>query len=145
MIKKTNLRSNQGFTALDATAAIVIVSLMITLISTITYNAYTQLLSTHKNAMATSYAVEILEKVNKLRYDDSSIANGTYQTSEDNPTILGININSGYTAILGIQDYNKTAGNTTKRDLIKIVTAIIVYEDAGVEKNIMIKTLKLND
>ena len=145
MSKKSNLKSDNGFTAIDISVAIVILTLMITLISTITYNAYTQLLSTHKTSVATMYAVEILEKVSKTQYDSSKLLEGTYRTTEDNPNILGIDISTGYTAILGVQDYNKIAGNAGKEDLIKIITVAIVYDDSGIEKNIMYKTLKLND
>jgi len=144
MKKSIKLKSNKGFTELDVCVAIIITSIMIALISTIAYNTYTQLLATHRNSVATSYAVDVLEKINKLNYNDSSIANGTYQTTSENSNILGIKINPRYTVVLNVQDHNKTSGNTAKRDLIKIITVAIAYEEAGIEKNIMIKTLKLN-
>jgi len=144
MKKSIKLKSNKGFTELDVCVAIIITSIMIALISTIAYNTYTQLLATHRNSVATSYAVDVLEKINKLNYNDSSIANGTYQTTSENSNILGIKINPRYTVVLNVQDNNKTSGNTAKRDLIKIITVAIAYEEAGIEKNIMIKTLKLN-
>lgn len=135
------LKSEKGFTTMDATVAIVIVTLSLVLIATIIYNTYTQVLSTHKNSMATFYAVEVLEKVNKLEYYDVYLQQGTLTSDK---TILDIPIDTNYVVTLNIQDYNKQQGNTDKQDLIKTVEVIVEYTDNNMQKNISIKTLKLN-
>lgn len=136
------LKSEKGFSAADGAIAVVIISLSIVLISSLIYNTYVQVLSTHRNSMATLYAVEILEKVNKLPYSSDSLAQGTKSTKGGN--MLGIAIDDNYQVELGIQDYNKTTNNTGKQDLIKIVEVAVSYIENGVQKNIRMKTLKIN-
>jgi len=127
------IKSENGFTAMDATISIIIVSLSLALISSIIYNTYTQALSTHKNSMATMYAVEILEKINKLDYNDESLEQNTIIS---NGSILGINIDQGYQVNVNI--------NEEKEEFIKKITVIVSYEDENMNKNITIETLKLN-
>lgn len=137
------LKSEKGFTTADATVAIIIITLSLSLIATLVYNSYVQVLSTHKSSMATFYAVQILEKVNKLEYYDVYLQEGT-TTKTPEGTLLDIPIDNNYNATLNIQDYNKQEGNEDKQDLIKTVEVIISYTDNSEPKNISIKTLKLN-
>ena len=136
------LKSENGFSATDGTLAVIIVSVFLVLIASLIYNTYVQVLATHRNAMATLYAVEVLEAVNKLDYSDGSLNQGT--TSTQGGSILGVSIDSNYLVELGIQDYNQTSGNTGKQDLIKIVEVAVSYMENNIQKNISIKTLKLN-
>ena len=135
------LKSEKGFTAIDGTIAVIIISIGITLISTLIYNTYVQVLSAHKNSMATYYAVQILEKVNKLDYYDIYLKQGE---TTSNSSILDVPIDDQYTITLNIQDYNKQAGNETKKDLIKIITVTVQYLDNNLNKNISIQTIKMN-
>lgn len=135
------LKSEKGFSAMDGTIALIIVALALGLIATLVYNTYIQALSTHKNSMATFYAVEVLEKANKMEYYDVYLQQGTKTTSE---SILDIPVDSNYTITLDIKDYNKLPGNEEKKDLIKILEVTVKYDDNDVEKNITLKTLKYN-
>lgn len=139
MIKK--IKSENGFTTIDATIAIIIVSLALVLISSIVYNTYLQVLSTHKSAMSTFYLVQVLEKANKLDYNDINLNEGIL-TSEGENQILDIPIDANYVVTLNIKKYNKTEGNTDKLDLIKILEAKVSYTDNKLQKDIIIKTLK---
>lgn len=140
---KGKMKSQKGFTTMDATIAIIIITISLGLITTVVYNNYTQILSTHKNSMATFYAVEVLEQANKLEYDDIYLSEGI-RTSEQDGTILDIPIDSSYTVNLNISKYNNIEGNIDKQDLIKILEVIVKYTDNNIEKNISIKTLKLS-
>lgn len=144
MVQK--LKSEEGFTTLDTAIALVIISISLILIANIIYNSYLQVLSTHRNAMATFYAVEILEKIQKLDYNDLYLKHGE-RTIEEIPNedvnkILDIPIEKTYTANLKVEDYNKLAGNENKEDILKIVEVTVGYIENDINKNITIKTLK---
>ena len=141
MIKK--IKQQNGFTTTDATIAIIIVTFALILISTIVYNTYIQTLSTHKNSMATFYAVEVLEKVQKLDYNDVYLEEGVLDSNVSNE-ILGIPIDSNYNVKLYIEKYNSSEHNIGKEDIIKILKVEVKYTDDKLVKNIEISTLKLN-
>ena len=138
-----NLRNNKGFTAIDAAIGVVILAIGISALGIIVYNTLNQVDSTQKNSVATFYAVQVLEKINELDYNDVYLAEGT-ATSTGTNKIIGLNVSEEFTVTLNIQNYNSTAGNTDKQDLIKIIDVTVSYEDNELEKNINIKTLKKN-
>ena len=138
-----NLKNNKGFTAIDAAIGVVILAIGISALGIIVYNTLNQVDSTQKNSVATFYAVQVLEKINELDYNDVYLAEGT-ATSTGTNKIIGLNVSEEFTVTLNIQNYNSTAGNTDKQDLIKIIDVTVSYEDNELEKNINIKTLKKN-
>ena len=138
-----NLRNNKGFTAIDAAIGVMILTIGISALGIIVYNTLNQVNSTQKNSVATFYAVQVLEKINELDYNDVYLAEGT-ATSTGTNKIIGLNVSEEFTVTLNIQNYNSTAGNTDKQDLIKIIDVTVSYEDNKLEKNINIKTLKKN-
>ena len=136
------LKSEKGFSTADGAIAVVIITISVVLIASLVYNTYVQVLATHRNSIATLYAVEVLEKVNKLAYSSNDLKEGV--KNSDPGSILGVAILDNYRVELKIQDYNKMPGNTNKRDLIKIITVAVSYMENNIQKNISMKTLKIN-
>ena len=137
---KINIKSSTGFSTADAIIGISIFMTLSIVVIALLFNLYNTNMSNHKLAMATNYAVEILENAKILGYNDSRLRAGNYEGNE----ILGVNLPENYIAKLNVIDYNKLQENTQKRDLIKILEVNIEYEDGNLVKNIKIRTLKLN-
>lgn len=137
--KKMN--SNKGYVAADAVLGIAIFIILSTLSILLLINIYNTNLSMHRVAMATNYAVEILENAKLLDYTDSNLQEGKYEGK----SLLGVNLSDNYTAKLNIKDYNKIEGNENKENVIKILELDIEYQDGELTKNIKINTLKLNN
>ena len=143
---KDKFKQNAGIAEMDIIIAMIIVVIFITMISMITINVYSSLVSMQKAAVCTDYAVKIFEHAELLPYDDARLEEGTYtkdygQTDND---ILGIIVDTNYKVELTITDYNKTTGNEDKKDLVKILDVRVYYKENNLEKNIDIKTLKIN-
>ena len=133
--------SASGFIAAEAVLGIGIFILLSTLAITVILNIYSTNLSTHRLAMATNYAVEILENAKSLNYYDSKLASGEYEGND----ILGVDLAENYIAKLTVKDYNKLEGNEGKENVIKILKINIEYQDGELTKNIEMNTLKLNN
>lgn len=145
MTIKKKIKKQDGFTGVELAVAVVIVSIFIGLIGTLIFNVYIYTTSAARNSQATTYAVDILEKADKLYYDDTLLNTGVYTTDNSNRQILGINIANGYEASLKIEKYNEQAGNTDKLDLIKILEVNIDYTVGSNSNNVNIKTLKIKE
>ncbi|MCL2860132.1 MAG: hypothetical protein FWF46_06200 [Oscillospiraceae bacterium] len=143
---KNKLRQNNGVIEMDIIIAMIIVVIFITMISMITINVYSSLVSTQKAAVCTDYAVKIFENAELLPYDDERLKAGTYTKDygQADNEILGIIIDTNYKVELNITDYNKIPGNEDKQDLIKKLDLRVYYKENNLEKNIDIQTLKIN-
>lgn len=133
---KRYLQSQNGFTGIDVSIAIVILFIFTILISTIFVNIYLQLISAQRNATANFYATSISELVDKMYYQD--ITNESMLES-----INGMNIANGYTATVQVERYvpeGYTEQNS--KDLVKIVTISIQYNVGQATKNISIRRIK---
>lgn len=136
-----NRKSSKGYVAAEAVLAIGIFIILSTLIITLLFNVYNTNLSSHRLAMATNYAVEILENIKLLNYYDSKLDAGNYEGRD----LLGVNLEENYIAKLNIIDYNKLEGNEHKENLIKVLEINIEYQDGDLTKNVKINTLKINN
>ena len=135
------MKSQKGYVMIDAILGIGIFIILSVLIISLIFNIYNTNLSSHRLAMATNYAVEILENAKLLNYYDSKLNAGNYEGNE----VLGVKLSDNYIAKLNVIDYNKLAGNEGKENLIKILEINIEYKDSELTKNIKINTLKINN
>ena len=135
-----NLKSASGYVAADAALGIGIFLILSVLVVALLFNIYSINISSHRLAMATNYAVEILENAKSLNYYDSKLKAGTYENTE----LLGVKMEENYIAKLNRIDYNKLQGNEKKENLIKILQLNIEYNDGDLKKNIKFNTLKYN-
>lgn len=138
---KISKKSSKGYVAVDATLGIAIFIILSTLVITVLLNIYNINLSSHRLAMATNYAVEILENAKSLNYYDSKLNDGNYESKE----LLGVTLGENYIAKLNIIDYNKIEGNESKENVIKVLELNIEYQEGKLTKNVKINTLKINN
>jgi len=135
------IKNENGYTAVDAILGVGIFLLLSGAAIFLMLNIYNANLSMHRVAMATNYAVQILENAKLLNYYDSKLNEGMYEGKE----LLGVTLSDNYNAKLNIKDYNKLEGNENKENLLKILELDINYQDGNLVKNIKIHTLKENN
>ncbi len=111
-----SIREEKGITGTDAIIAIIVLTFFVSVISTVIINISSSSEAVKRNSNATSYAVAILEKANKLYYDD---------ITEEN-LVSGINIPNGY--IVNIQISKLSDADPTKEDLVKKITVSVTYK-----------------
>lgn len=132
IIKK--IKSNKGVTLTDVGVAIIIIMLLGVVIANMFYNIYLNVSLIRLNATAVNYAVNILEDIDRLPYEE---VNNNLLVLKD------YNIKSMFTAKIDVENYNEQ--NTDKEDLIKIVTLTISYNMSGESDEIIFKKLKIKE
>ena len=73
-MKDINVKSESGFTMTDLAAALIIFAMFASLIGTLMYTAFRTELQTKIAGQANFYAIEILEDIDKITYDE--VVNG---------------------------------------------------------------------
>ena len=67
---KNLIRSNKGFTMQDLAIATLIITIFVGLISTLMYSVYKTNVKTNLTSQMATYAVQILEDIDKIPYED---------------------------------------------------------------------------
>ena len=74
MVKKTKfkniIKSNKGFTMQDLIIATLIITIFVGLIGTLMYSVYNVNIRTDLTSQMATYAVQILEDIDKISYDE---------------------------------------------------------------------------
>jgi len=107
---------------------------------------------------ANGYIIDVFEYLDKIYYDavseDALIKyfNNKYYYQEDGITpnedaevMAGSDegaINTPFKAIISMQNYNQTEGNTNKLDLVKEITMTVKYKLGNKEQEITVKRIK---
>lgn len=133
---KINLKSNKGFTMQDLLIACFIITLFVGIISTMMFSAYKTNMTANLMSQMTMYAVQILEDIDKISYEDvQSKTEQEYRTQFQIPAGFGIDIQ--------ISNYGEGVENI--QDLIKIVKLTISYSFQGNTEELTINRLKIKE
>lgn len=141
-----NLKSEKGFTGIDITVALIIITLFVSIITVIFYNITKSSKEMERNSEATYIATDIIEKFKASNYDElkttTNEENDNYvsieQYNQDNKGIISdINITDGYTVSINVEQYNPE-GETL--DIVKIVKVKVEYKLGTEVKNVELKT-----
>lgn len=134
-INKLNIKSEKGFTMQDLVGAIIVLSLFVGIIGMLMTSVVKVNLKTRMSASATNYAIQILEDIDKISYEEvtSSLAN-SYPSK--------FLIPSGFTVNLEVENYNE---GTDKQDLVKTVKLTISYTLFNEKEDLVINKLKMKE
>lgn len=132
---KQTIRSNSGFTVTDLVIALIIFLIFSGLVVTAFYSSYVTNAKMKITASATNYAIQILEDIDKITYDEvKNEMEDMYRNK--------FSIPDGYSLKIEVSNYNE--GNQ-KEDLIKNVTLIIAYKVVGDTEKIVINKIKVKE
>lgn len=129
-IKKI-VKSEKGFTMQDLLIACFIITLFVGIITTMMSSTFKVNAKTKLTSQMTLYAVQILEDIDKISYEDVQ-----KKTGEDYKRQFSIP--EGYDVSLNILDYGK-------QDVIKIVDLKISYILNGETNDFTVKRLKIKE
>ena len=129
-------RTQNGISVMDISISIIILILFIGVISHYSVQSVEHMAQTQLGAIASNYAVQILERTDKLSYDE--VNNSLNNTIEQDLKML-----DGYNAQIQVTSYNED--DSTKKDIIKIVTVRVSYMYRDKEESISIKKLKIKE
>lgn len=128
---KTIVESEKGFTMQDLLIACFIITLFVGIITTMMSSTFKVNAKTKLTSQMTLYAVQILEDIDKISYEDVQ-----KKTGEDYKRQFSIP--EGYDVSLNILDYGK-------QDVIKIVDLKISYILNGETNDFTVKRLKIKE
>lgn len=134
-MRKLNLKSEKGFTMADLVAAIMIFSTFTGIIGALMFSSFKTNLQTKMAGIAGNYAIQILEDIDKITYDE--VKNGMenrYKSKFQIPKNFDINIE--------VSNYNE--GNN-KEDLIKIVKLTVTYKLGESSEKLVFNRLKVKE
>lgn len=134
--KKLNIKSEKGFTMQDLIIAILLLSLFVTFLSSLMYSVYITNAKTNLTSQMATYAVQILEDIDKISYEEvnSALAQSYYSK---------FNIPKGYNIDLQISNYGEGIGNV--QDVIKIVNLTISYQIQDDTEQFSVEKLKIKE
>ena len=119
---KLNIKSEKGFTMEDLTIALLIITLFVGVVSTMMYKVYKIKLKTDLTSQMVMYAVQILEDIDKIAYEEVKPELAKIYNSK-------FSIPQGYEIEIQVSNYGE--GRANIKDLIKIVRLNISYTFSG--------------
>ena len=125
------IKSNKGFTIQDIIVAMTVLVLFTGIIGGSIVAIYKVQAETKLSSSATLYAIQIIENIDKISYDD--VKDGdlrTWRTDYGIPAIMNIDLN--------VSQYNEN-------DTIKLVKLTISYEFSGETQTLVLEKLKTKE
>lgn len=125
------IKSNKGFTIQDIIVAMTVLVLFTGIIGGSIVAIYKVQAETKLSSSATLYAIQIIENIDKISYDD--VKDGdlrTWRTDYGIPDIMNLD--------LDVSAYNEN-------DTIKIVKLTISYEFSGKTQTLVLEKLKVKE
>lgn len=134
-MKEINVKSESGFTMTDLAVAIIIFTMFASLIGTLMYTAFRTELQTKIAGQANFYAIEILEDIDKITYDE--VVNGMESHYRDI-----FSISNSYDLKIEVTNYNE---GTNKEDLIKNFKLTITYKLDNNTESLVVNKIKVKE
>ncbi len=126
-----NIASNKGFTMTDVVIALIIFTIFTGTIGSFMYASYKMNLQTKMSGSAVNYAMEILEDIDKIAYEE--VTNGM-----ESKYIQKYAIPSGFRLSIQVSNYKE-------EDIIKKVKVTVSYELAKNTQDIVIERMKIKE
>jgi len=136
------IKEEKGFTGIDIAISLIVITIFISIIANLIANINLTAQDTNRKTIATSYAVQEIEKIKAQGYSDSydskGIAKEEVLKEED---IYNGSEFTGYNKKIVIRDYVLVVNDTTKKsNIVKEITVNISYKVGNKEKNVKIST-----
>ena len=136
------IKEEKGFTGIDIAISLIVITIFIAMIANLIANINLTAQDTNRKTIATSYAVQEIEKIKSQGYIESYDSKGI--TKEDilkEEDIYNGSEFTGYNKKVVIRDYVLVVNDTTKKsNIVKEITVNISYKVGNKEKNVKIST-----
>ena len=145
------IKNQEGFTSIDLTVSIILITLFIALIVAIMYTINANFISIERRTEATNYAINEIETLKAQNFEDlqdtptdgtNDFVNMTEKEGEGNTTIEKT---TGFSKKITIIDYSNLPENqgddTIVSGLVKKVTVEIAYKEGEEIKTVELSTV----
>lgn len=137
-----SIKDEKGLTGIDIAISIILITIFISIIGNLIVNINLNSKSTQRKTIATSYAIQEIEKIKAQgyidNYDNKGIEEEDILKEED---ILDNGKLTGYSKKISIKDYVLIQNDNTKQpNLVKEVKVQILYKVANREQHVEIST-----
>lgn len=133
-IKK--IKTSNGISMTDVIIAVLILCMFVGVIGNLYYKISYQSHMVRFDAIATYYTVKIAEEIDRISYEEvTNDLNTTLKQTLGIPDLINITVD--------VENYNSS--DTSKKDIIKIVTIKAEYEVLNEKQTYEIKTLKVKE
>jgi len=136
MDKVNKIKSDKGVSGVDIVISMLVIVLFAGLIAGLFYQIYYYSTSIRLDALAVDYAVKIAEKTDRLTYEE--VNNNLNNNLREEFEML-----SSYNANVSVENYSNI--DSSKKDIIKIVTIKISYKFMDKTEDYTIKKLKIKE
>ena len=137
------IEEEKGVTGIDLAISIIIITIFIAMVGNLIININLNSKDTQRKTIATSYAMQEIEKIKAKGYIDSYNDKGINQEDkiEEDDIIDSNNNFTGYHKKVSIKDYVLIQeDNTKKANLVKKITVEISYKLKNNDKSVSIST-----
>ena len=137
------IKEEKGVTGIDLAISIIIITIFIAMVGNLIININLNSKDTQRKTIATSYAMQEIEKIKAKGYIDSYNDKGINQEDkiEEDDIIDSNNNFTGYHKKVSIKDYVLIQeDNTKKANLVKKITVEISYKLKNNDKSVSIST-----
>lgn len=143
-----HIREEKGLAGIDIAISVMILTIFVALIASLIANINSYSSDTEKKTIATSYAVQEIEKIKAQGYIDAYNGRGIDKDDDDDDDdvfseedIVENGEFTGYHKKILINDYTRlNKENTYQSNLVKKITVEISYKSGAEEKNVRIST-----
>ena len=135
------IKNQRGFTGIDISISIIIITIFIAMIGNLIININLNYKDTERKTIATSYAIQEIEKIKSQGYIDDYQEVGINQEDifKEEDIVDENGVFTGYHKKVLIKDYI-LRDNTKQKNLVKEITIEISYKLANKDKDIRILT-----
>lgn len=137
------IKGEKGFSQIDIVISIILITIFIALIGNLIVNINLNSKNIERKTVATSYAVQEIERIKAKKYIDDYEDKGIEKEDiiEEEDIVDSTGNFSGYHKKIFIKDYVLLQGDNTKQaNLVKEVTVEVLYKIGNEDKNVKIST-----
>lgn len=137
------IKEEKGFSQIDIVISIILITIFIALIGNLIVNINLNSKNVERKTIATSYAVQEIEKIKAQKYIDNYDDKGIDKEDviEEKDIVDSEGNFSGYHKRISIKDYVLIQGDNTKQvNLVKEIIVEVSYKIGNKDKNVKIST-----
>lgn len=139
-MREKHLKANKGISMTDIVVAISILMLFVGVIGNLYYQVALQSNMIRLNTIAVYYSIKIAENIDRITYDNVTNELNNNNTLKDT---CKIEIIDPFKVTINVENYNKD--DSSKKDIIKIVTIRVEYQFFQETRAYELKKLKIKE
>ena len=136
-------KNEEGITGVDITIAIILITIFVSIIATLFYNIQKTSTELERETIATSYAVEIIEEIKALGFEQlPNVDEGNQISGYEDKYIEDNGEDTPYYQTVRVEDYSQISNDEeVEPEMLKKVTVTVSYKVNNTNKEITLSTM----